>query len=84
MTGSLCASMNPSENNPRRREEIRLVKRYWEIISNNHLRRAAPRNFFGLRLIFADFAVFRFFVLADFFNTGMEALLPETLHHRNP
>jgi len=23
---------------------------------------------------FADFAVFRFFVLADFFNTGMEAV----------
>jgi len=37
-------------------------------------RRAAASKFFGLRLTFADFAVFRFFVLADFFNTGMEAV----------
>jgi len=42
--------------------------------SGHQLRRANPRNFFGLRLTFADFAAFRFFVLADFFNTGMEAV----------
>jgi len=42
--------------------------------SGHHTRTIAPRNFFGLRLTFADFAAFRFFVLADFFNTGMEGV----------
>jgi len=52
--------------------------------SGHHPRRANPRNFFGLRLTFANFAAFRFFVLADFFNTGIGGSLPETPHHRNP
>jgi hypothetical protein len=31
----------------------------------------SSRNFVDLRLTFADFGAFRFFVFADFFDTGM-------------